>query len=276
MRTSRTFRARFWLVFLTGMSIAVPTGVGLVVPGIANSDPGPAPSPLAIAIDTLEANASDQTSRVENAKSLSAAEAIIKIGVAEAAAASNLMSGYQSAVQGMAKLGIDTFLYPTAAPFCAGGSKLPLDAAPAAAGAVPGPWPKITLPLIGQVDAVQSGETLFAFVPYGLASDGDSDKTTGMQVAWFNLNTLKGGFAPMGTITETAEAAVPPTLPAAARPAVSAAVKSFLTSTMPLGGVRAVPVKTGEGTVLAAVFGTVQNGEASCFFFPTVGITEVE
>ncbi|WP_157108768.1 hypothetical protein [Aldersonia kunmingensis] len=274
MRTSRIFRARVWLVFLTGMGLAVPTGVGLVVPGIANSDPGPAPSPLAIAIDTLESNASDPNShRVEDANSLSAAEAIIKVGVAEAAAASDLMNGYQSAVQGMAKLGIDTFLYPTAAPFCAGGSRLPLDAAPAAAGAVPGPWPKITLPLIGPVDAVQAGQTLFAFVPYGLASDGD--KTTGMQVAWFNMDTLKGGFAPMGTVAETAEAAIPPTLPEAARPAVSSAVKSFLTSTMPLGGVRAVPVQTGEGTVLAAVFGTVQNGEASCFFFPTVGITEV-
>jgi hypothetical protein len=272
MRMSRIFRARFWLVFLAGVGLSVPTGVGLVVPGIANSDPGPAPSALAVALGTL---AADDAGELDpgGAASRNAAESIIKIGVAEAATASDLMNGYQSAVQGLAKLGIDPFLYPTAAPFCAGGSDLPMDLIPAAAGAVPGPWPKLTLPLLGQVDAVQSGQTLFAFVPYGLASDGD--KTSGMQVAWFNVDTLKGGFAPMGTVAETAEAAIPASVPTALRPTVAAAVKSFLTSTMPLGGVRAVPVETGQGTVLAAVFGTVADGETSCFFFPTVGITEV-
>jgi hypothetical protein len=271
MRMSRIFRARLWLVFLAGMGLSVPTGVGLAVPGIANSDPGPAPSALAIALNTLESNALEPDAG--DATGRNAAESIIKIGVAEAATASDLVNGYQSAAQGLAKLGIDPFLYPTAAPFCAGGSTLPMDLAPAAAGAVPGPWPKLTLPLIGPVDAVQPGQTLFAFVPYGLASDGD--KTTGMQVAWFNLDTLKGGFAPMGTVAETAEAAIPATVPPALRPTVASAVKSFLTATIPLGGVRAVPVDTGQGTVLAAVFGTAQNGETSCFFFPTVGITEV-
>ncbi|MCX5045090.1 hypothetical protein OG921_18140 [Aldersonia sp. NBC_00410] len=274
MRLSRILRARFWLVCLAGTGIAVPTGVGLVMPGIANSDPGPAPSALAVAVDTLEARNDDPTS-------LGAAESIIAMGVAEAANASDLMTGYQSAVQGLAKLGIDPFLYPTAAPFCAGGSALPLHATPAAAGAVPGPWPKLNVPLLGPVNAVQPGQTLFAFVPYGLASDpatpaGDqAAKTGGMQVAWFNLSTLKGGFAPMGTVAETAEAAIPTTVPTAVRPMVAQAVTSFLTASMPLGGVRAVPVETGEGTVLAAVFGTVRNGETSCFFFPTVGITEV-
>ena len=42
-----------------------------------------------------------------------------------------------------------------------------------------------------------------------------------------------------------------------------------------LGGARVAPVDTGSGTVLAAVFGTVTNGETSCFFLPTVGIVDV-
>ncbi|MBD0323631.1 MAG: hypothetical protein ICV72_09625 [Aldersonia sp.] len=245
-------------------------GVGLSAPAITNADPVPAPmpapSPLAHALGTLAATNGDQTSRA-------AAEAILEAGVHQAAAASDILTGYQTSVETLQKLGIDPFLYPTAAPFCSNDSGLPLDAAPAAAGAVPGPWPKLAVPVLGDVNAVQSGQTMFAFVPYGLESDGD--KTGGMQVAWFNLNTLKGGFAPMGTIAEAAEAAIPASLPAAARPVVASAIRSFLTASVPLGGVRAVPVETGQGTVLAAVFGTVQNGEQSCFFFPTVGISQV-
>ena len=57
---------------------------------------------------------------------------------------------------------------------------------------------------------------------------------------------------------------------------VEDAVSNFFTTALPLGGARAVPVETGKGSVLAAVFGTVQNGANSCFFFPTVGITNVQ
>ena len=250
-------------------------GVGLAAPAITNADPAPAPmptpsplnhTPLNHAIDTLAANNGDQTSR-------NAAEAIIKAGANQAATASGVMTAYQTSVQTLQKLGIAPFLYPTAAAFCSKDAGLPLDAVPAAAGAVPGPWPKLQMPAFGEVDAVKSGQTLFAFVPYGLESDGA--KTDGMQVAWFNLSTLKGGFAPMGTIAQTAEAAIPPTLPTALRPVVASAIRTFLAASVPIGGVRAVPVETGQGTVLAAVFGTLQNGDQSCFFFPTVGITQV-
>ena len=78
------------------------------------------------------------------------------------------------------------------------------------------------------------------------------------------------------TLQLMAMRAVPATVPPELRPVVEGAIVNFLAASVPFGGVRAVPVDTGKGTVLAAVFGTVKNGASTCFFFPTVGITEVK
>ncbi len=142
------------------------------------------------------------------------------------------------------------------------------------AGPIPGPWPKNTVQIPGQdLSAVKAGQAMFTFVPYGLGPDGPN--TAGMQVAWLNLNTGRGGTAAMGPLSEVARAMIPASVPADLRPAAEQAIRDFLFAALPMGGVRAVPVDTGKGTVLAAVFGTVQNGAKSCFFLPTVGITPV-
>ena len=119
------------------------------------------------------------------------------------------------------------------------------------------------------------GQTMFAFVPYGMGPD--SADTAGMQVAWFNADTGRGGLAPMGTLGQVATTMVPAQVPAELRPLAAQAIQDFLVASEPVShGVRAVPVNTGSGTVLAAVFGTVRNGNRSCLFLPTVGVTEVK
>ena len=202
---------------------------------------------------------------------VSAASELLELGRVDAVAPGDLFGAYQAAVSALRTLGINPFLYPTAAPFCNSAST-PFGLSPAMAGTVPGPWPGVSV--LGQdLNAVKPGETLFAFVPQGIEPGGPVD---GMDVAWFNLSTFKGGFVPMGSLSEVAARAVPANLPVEIRPVVESAVTNFMTSAVPLGGIRAVPVETGKGTVLAAVFGTVQNGEKSCFFFPTAGITTVK
>jgi len=191
---------------------------------------------------------------------------------AQAAGSGDVLGAYQSAVDGLQQFGIEPFLYPSAAAFCHQGTTLGL--VPAIAGAVPGPWPKTTVQVPGvDLSAVKSGQTMFAFVPYGLGADGTD--TSGMQVAWFNTSTGRGGLAPMGSLAQVATTMVPAQVPAELRPLAQQAIQNFLSASLPLGGVRAVPVNTGTGTVLAAVFGTVSNGSKSCMFLPTVGVTEV-
>lgn len=188
------------------------------------------------------------------------------------AAQSDALAAYQAAVDGLQRFGIEPFLYPSAAAFCQQGATMGL--VPAIAGAVPGPWPKTTVQVPGvDLSAVKSGQTMFAFVPYGVGPDGAD--TSGMQVLWFNAATGRGGLAPMGTLAQAATMMVPAQVPAAMRPLAQEAIQNFLVASLPLGGVRAVPVDTGSGTVLAAVFGTVRNGDRDCFFLPTVGVTEV-
>ncbi|WP_433578973.1 hypothetical protein [Nocardia brasiliensis] len=186
--------------------------------------------------------------------------------------ASDLFGTYQAAVDGLRAFGMQPFLYPTAAAFCSEGTTLGL--APAVAGAVPGPWPKtaITLPGI-DMSAVKAGQTMFTFMPYGLGRD--SLDTSGMRVAWMNVTTGRGGMASMGSLSDVFRAMVPPEVPPALRPLAERAVQDFFAAALPVGGIRAVPVDTGSGTVLAAVFGTVENGTNTCLFLPTVGITEV-
>ncbi|MGV9668264.1 hypothetical protein ACWDUL_24875 [Nocardia niigatensis] len=189
-----------------------------------------------------------------------------------AAGTSDWLSAYRQALDGLQALGIQPFLYPTAAPFCLGGTTLGI--APAVAGAIPGPWPKYAISIPGlDLSAVKAGETMFAFVPYGIGPDGAD--TSGMQVAWFNMNTGRGGLVPMGPLSQVLNAMIPPQVPAELRPMVEQAVSNYFTAALPVGGVRAVPVTTGSGTVLAAMFGTVRNGNTTCFFLPTIGMTPV-
>ncbi|MGW4536065.1 hypothetical protein ACWEOI_34425 [Nocardia sp. NPDC004340] len=189
-----------------------------------------------------------------------------------AAAPTDWLSAYGQAVEGLQTLGIKPFLYPTAAPFCLGGTTLGLS--PAMAGSIPGPWPHYAISIPGlDLSAVKAGQAMFAFVPYGIAPDGAD--TSGMQVAWFNTTTGRGGLVPMGPLNQVLNAMIPPQVPNELRPMVEQAVHDYFTAALPAGGVRAVPVNTGSGTVLAAMFGTVRNGDATCFFLPTIGMTPV-
>lgn len=192
---------------------------------------------------------------------------------AQTAGPGDLLGAYRTVVDTLEALGVQPFLYPTVAANC-GGDDLGL--VPAVAGAVPGPWPANTVQIPGlDLTAVKSGQTMFTFLPYGLSPDTATTKTSGMQVAWLNISTGRGGLASMGSIADIVRAMVPPEVPVELRPLAETAIRDFLFTAIPVGGVRAVPVDTGHGTVLAAVFGTTDNAGRSCFFFPTIGITEV-
>ncbi|WP_405498099.1 hypothetical protein [Nocardia sp. NBC_00511] len=189
-----------------------------------------------------------------------------------AAGPADWFSAYGQTIDGLQALGVQPFLFPSAAPFCLNGTTLGL--APAVAGTVPGPWPRYAVSIPGlDLSAVKAGQAMFAFVPYGLGPDGAD--TTGMQVAWVNLTTGRGGMAPMGSISQVLNSMIPPQVPTELRPMVERAVHDYFAAALPLGGVRAVPVDTGSGTVLAAMFGTVRNGANTCLFLPTVGVTPV-
>lgn len=193
-------------------------------------------------------------------------------GATATAAPTDWLAAYGETVKGLQQLGIQPFLYPTAAPYCLTGTTLGL--APAVAGAIPGPWPEQAIAVPGlDLSAVKAGQTMYAFVPYGVNADGAD--TSGMQVVWLNLDTGRSGFAPMGTLAQVVNGMIPEQVPLELRPMVEQAVAQFFAGALPRGGVRAVPVDTGSGTVLAAMFGVVRNGENSCFFFPTVGLTPV-
>lgn len=176
----------------------------------------------------------------------------------------------------LVKLGIQPALNPSFALNCtAPTADNPLGVVPGVAGAVPGPWPSNKLPSLKipgvTKDAVNAGEVLFGFVPVGL----DKDNGGAVQVAWFNIKTFQGGFVTMKdaatTLTDTMLKGVPAGI---GRTLAEKAIKAVVNSvTVP--GTRLAPVKTGEGTVLSATFGTVKNGANSCFFFPMLAITEV-
>ncbi|MFF0490712.1 hypothetical protein ACFYTQ_16970 [Nocardia sp. NPDC004068] len=189
------------------------------------------------------------------------------IARAERAATSvDALTSYDQAVEALRRLGVQPFLWPSVSPNCG--------ATPAVAGAVPGPWPQNVLAVPGlDLAGVKAGQTLFAFVPMGLAPDGPD--TSGMQVAWFNTATGRGGMAPMGPLSGLVDILVPPQIPEPARGMAESVVHDFLARMLPAGGVRVVPVDTGSGTVLSLMFGTVRDGAQTCFFLPTVGITTV-
>jgi len=257
---------------------ALTVAAGLALPAVAGAEPAPAEpaapaeapatSPLVSSLETLRALPGvDPTT-------LAAAEAIANArGSAVDAAEATPLGAYEDGMEFLRRLGVEPFLYPTGAPFCTADGDLPLGIVPAVAGALPGPWPNSDIPFLSEnLNVVSPAETLFAFVPVGLEEDAD---TSGIQLAWFNVNTFQGGFVPMGTPEEAAAGAIPAGVPAQARGIVEQAITTFIADTLPLGGVRVAPVETGSGTVLSAVFGNVRNGDAQCFFLPTIGIVDV-
>lgn len=151
-------------------------------------------------------------------------------------------------------------------------------------GAVPGPYTpgvgdlsvKLPWPLNKTIDAnaIKKGEIMFGFVPVGKFTDGN-DKS-GMQVAWFNVNTFKGGLgAPMDGLGETIVDAVAKRLKEAGVPGAQSTAETLLkpvVKLLPANGARGGLVETGEGTVLAAIYGTIKKGDATCYYFPSLGI----
>ncbi|MDV6264069.1 hypothetical protein [Rhodococcoides yunnanense] len=262
-------------------ALALSCAALLAVPATAAAEPAPV-DPLAQAIAALQG---------QGGASLEAANAIAdsRTPVAEDAS-TDPFAALNAANKALTDFGITPFFYPTAAINCAATGASPLGIVPGVAGGAAGPWPQLAVPSIPtlpglpplkipDLNAVDKGETMFAFVPAGIVNDS-ADKT-GMQVAWFNVNTLKGGFADFGGLATTlaqsmlANSGIPNELKGMAEPLVVNAINS-----LPAAGARAVPVETGSGTVLAAVFGTVNHkaldGTAkSCFFFPTVGLINV-
>lgn len=257
-------------------TVALSCAALLAVPGTAAADPGSAPDPLSQAIDTLQQQG--------DSSALAAAEAVAdsRTAVAEPTD-SNPLAALDAVNQLLVGAGITPFFYPTASINCAAVPGLPLDIAPAVAGAAGGPWPNLPAPAFPGIElpalnAVEAGQTMFAFVPAGIVDD--SGDKSGMQVAWFNITTFQGGFADMGgATTEIVNAMVANLgLPEFLQGTATDLLTEALTA-LPAAGARAVPVDTGSGTVLAAVFGNVTHntpeGEKSCFFFPTVGLVDV-
>lgn len=262
-------------------ALALSCAALLAVPATAAADPAPA-DPLARAIAALQG---------QDGASLAAATAIAdsRTPVAENTSA-DPFAALDAANKALTDFGITPFFYPTAAINCAATPGAPLGIVPGVAGGAGGPWPQLKAPAIPTIpgvpslqipdlNAVDKGETMFAFVPAGIVNDS-ADKS-GMQVAWFNVNTLQGGFADFGGLVTTMaqsildNSGIPAELKDMARPLVVNALNA-----LPAAGARAVPVQTGSGTVLAAVFGTVNHkavdgSDKSCFFFPTVGLVNV-
>ena len=191
------------------------------------------------------------------------------LGRAGTVAPGDLLGAYRSAVEALRTVGVEPFLYPATA-FCSDATR---GLVPAVAGAVPGPWPKTTVAIPGlDLSPVKAGQVLFTFVPYGVASDNTN--SSGMNVAWLNLANGRSGVTPMGPLSDVIRTMVPAAIPPELSPFAERTIQDFFAA-FPTSGVRAVPVDTGSGTVLAAVFGTVDNSGKPCVFLPTVGITSV-
>ncbi|WP_156890375.1 hypothetical protein [Gordonia shandongensis] len=160
-------------------------------------------------------------------------------------------------------------LSPALAPLCVDPSAdNPLGLAVAPAVAVPGPWPTAKaggtdlIDVIGALipgsspnllRAIEDDQTAYALVP---PNDPDSDA---FRVAWFNTSTLAGGIEDLKPLSEVS----------GAEP-----IKALLTATDQFHGIRLAKVKTGEGTVLSAVFGTTTKAGRTCFFLPALGAVE--
>ncbi|QGU04256.1 Rv1157c family protein [Corynebacterium comes] len=125
------------------------------------------------------------------------------------------------------------FYWPTVAGSCIGGE---LDAVGTAI-AVPGP---AAIPAPG----ARAGQTAFVFTALGTAPA--LPEQGGMNVTWFNLNTLQNGVTPLGNYGINPDG--PATLSGTA--------------------------DTGHGTVVALVSGDVRTEDATCNFLPTAAIID--
>ncbi|MGB3772287.1 MAG: hypothetical protein WBF79_03000 [Rhodococcus sp. (in: high G+C Gram-positive bacteria)] len=257
--------------------MAIACAGALAFPAAASAEPAPAADPLQTAMAALEESAAPGDVALDAARAILGAaptvEAADPVGTDPLAllnAANGLLSGF----------GLTPFFYPTAALNCSALPGAPLGIVPAVAGAAPGPYtprvPGVNIPTVPGIDTTiaDPGETLYAFVPApgGIVNDG-ADKS-GMQVAWFNVNTLRGGFADMGGLTDVILAEIIDPLAEPFRTIGTDLLNNNLSS-FPNAGVRLAPVATGSGTVLSAVFGQVSHDGTTCAFFPTVGLTQV-
>jgi hypothetical protein len=275
------------------VALAIAASGALLAPALATAEPAapadstlaapqntPSDAELAAAIASLEKKPSDPAALAAASALLSGTGQLPTTpGTTAAPAAtpaadtSDLFSALAEANESLRKLGIQSFINPSAAFNCTDPTESnPFGLVPAVGGAVPGPYflPGLTLPGDLDSDLVKDGETLFGFFPAGITSDGSA---TGMQVAWFNVNTLKGGFVDMAPVGTTIVDILLKNVPADIQKFIKQPLTDLANSVSVKGG-RLAPVETGNGTVLSAVFGTVQNGSHNCFFFPMIGITE--
>jgi hypothetical protein len=230
---------------------------------------------LAVASAALAVPTTASAAPVATGAAAAAQQAIAAAGTAtDVAGPADLASLIGTANQALEGLGLTPFFYPTGALNCSAVPGTPLGIVPAVAGAAPGPYAIPGLPTVPGVDTnlVGKGETLFAFVPAGVVNDA-ADKT-GMQVAWFNVNTFQGGFAEMGGLGETLMGTLLSRVPDQFK-AIGESILAPVVNAIPSAGVRLAPVETGSGTVLAAVFGQVTHDGQTCAFLPTIGLTQV-
>lgn len=230
------------------------------------------PGSLSAARALLEG--SGQLPTTEASAPAAAPDAPIPAAATPAADAGDIVSLLAQANKTLEALGIQSFINPSVAFNCTAPTDWnPFGLLPAVGGAVPGPFfvPGLELPPGVDANLVEDGETLFGFVPAGITKDGAG---TGMQVAWFNVDTLKGGFVNMAPVGKTLVDIWLAKVPAGKIKDIAKSLLTPIANGLSVPGSRLAPVKTGNGTVLSAVFGTVENGNRSCFFLPMIGITQ--
>ncbi|WP_298445716.1 hypothetical protein [Gordonia sp. (in: high G+C Gram-positive bacteria)] len=190
--------------------------------------------------------------------------------------AAAVIDGIDAANQTLQALGITPFTPTIGA--CTDGT-FPLAVGGAVAGpGTPGLPKTVTGLLPPDLNAVRSGEVLYGFVPAGVFDDSKSK--SGMQVAWFNTSTMKGAINPMDSFSTVILDAVKARIAAAGLPVLGDTVlnqlKAGLDKTLPANGARGGIVDTDKGTVLSAIFGSVEKSGATCYFFPSLGIATVQ
>lgn len=278
------------------IALAITASASLMLPATAGAEPVPPAdltltAPTSVPSDQVLAKAIAELQKTKkDPGSLSAAKAILggvpqlaatpaaepvpAAAATPAASPTDVVTLLAGANETLRKLGIQSFINPSVAFNCTDPTEAnPFGLLPAVGGAVPGPYflPGITLPAGIDANLVKSGETLFGFVPAGITKDGNG---TGMQVAWFNINTFQGGFVDMAPVGQTLVDIWLAKVPNGPLKDVAQKLLTPIANSLSVPGSRLAPVKTGNGTVLSAVFGTVENGSRSCFFLPMIGITQ--
>lgn len=277
-------------------ALAITACAALMSPAVAGADPVP-PADLTLTAPTnvpsnevLTKAIAELQKTQKDPGALSAARAILGVEpqlsatpasetvpaatATPAASPADVLTLLAGANETLRKLGIQSFINPSVAFNCTDPTAdNPFGLLPAVGGAVPGPYflPGVKLPAGIDANLVKSGETLFGFVPAGITKDGTA---TGMQVAWFNVDTFQGGFVDMAPVGTTLVDIWLAKVPNGALKDGAKKLLAPIANAMSVPGSRLAPVKTGNGTVLSAVFGTVQNDSRSCFFLPMIGITQ--